>query len=268
MARIRTIKPEFWTSAQVVECSTNARLLFVGLWTFADDGGVIPNKPIQIKMQVFPGDDFTANQISGWLFELTNAGLIAGFENNNEQYLYVTGWDKHQRIDKPSKKYPQPFDEHSKNAPVALGDGKERKGMDRKDLNGSSAAPPNPAQEVFDQLWKVYPKRNGSNPKAKALKALTARLREGVTVDALRSGLDRYATWCAKTGKIGTETVMQASRFFGPGKEWENPWDGPPLKARKPRNDDEWLKLAAELNITAHVGETWPQFKDRIMAAA
>ena len=31
MARIRSIKPEFWVSEQVAECSTSARLTFVGL---------------------------------------------------------------------------------------------------------------------------------------------------------------------------------------------------------------------------------------------
>lgn len=34
MARIRTIKPEFWTSEQVMGCAPLARLLFIGLWNF------------------------------------------------------------------------------------------------------------------------------------------------------------------------------------------------------------------------------------------
>jgi len=45
MARIRTIKPEFWVSEQVGECSPNARLLFIGMWNFCDDRGVHPAKP-------------------------------------------------------------------------------------------------------------------------------------------------------------------------------------------------------------------------------
>ena len=39
MARIRSIKPEFWTAEQVMECSPMARLLFIGMWNFCDDGG-------------------------------------------------------------------------------------------------------------------------------------------------------------------------------------------------------------------------------------
>ena len=109
MARIRSIKPEFWTSQQIVECSPIARLLFVGLWTFADDRGVIPRRPRTIKMQVFPGDDFTMENIDGWLNELESRHLVGRFSENGECYLVVTGWH-HQKIDRPTYKYPSPPD--------------------------------------------------------------------------------------------------------------------------------------------------------------
>lgn len=53
MARIRTVKPEFWTDEKVVECSISARLLFIGLFNFADDKGCLERSPKRIKMQVF-----------------------------------------------------------------------------------------------------------------------------------------------------------------------------------------------------------------------
>jgi len=41
--RIRSIKPEFWKSETVAALSPLARLLFIGLWNYADregaDGG-------------------------------------------------------------------------------------------------------------------------------------------------------------------------------------------------------------------------------------
>ena len=42
MARIRTVKPEFWTSEQVAECTPIARLAFIGIWNFCDDNGIHP----------------------------------------------------------------------------------------------------------------------------------------------------------------------------------------------------------------------------------
>lgn len=125
MARIRSIKPEFWSSEQVVECSTSARLLFVGLWNFCDDGGVIPAKPIQLKMKIFPGDPFTKEDVWSWIEELIESGLLGLFENKNEQYLYVTGWSSHQRVDKPTLKFPGPFEEGSSTIRRGLDEGSQ-----------------------------------------------------------------------------------------------------------------------------------------------
>lgn len=115
MARIRSIKPEFWTSGQLLECSTNARLMFIGLWNFADDEGRHPYRPKQIKAQIFPADDFTEKDILGMLLELSKNSLITTYAVDNEQYFTINGWH-HQRIDKPQPaKYPPPFHEHSGN---------------------------------------------------------------------------------------------------------------------------------------------------------
>lgn len=114
MPRIRSIKPEFWTSGQVLECSTNARLLFIGLWNFCDDKGRHPFRPKQMKAEVFPADGFDENDILGMVRELSENGLVTLYEHDSQRFLQVRGWH-HQRIDKPQDpKYPDPFDEHSK----------------------------------------------------------------------------------------------------------------------------------------------------------
>lgn len=107
MARIRSIKPEFWTSEQVVECSRDARLLFIGLWNFCEDGGVMKNSPKRIKMEVFPADDLDSTSIRRLLDELSTNGLIQFYEVNETSYIKVLGWS-HQKIDKPNYKFPQP----------------------------------------------------------------------------------------------------------------------------------------------------------------
>jgi len=150
MARIRTIKPSFWTSEQVVECSTNARLLFIGIWNFADDGGVIPASVKSLKMQIFPGDDFSASEIQSWINELINAGLIIEYQVDAKSYWAVSGWH-HQKIDRPSVLYPPPdltkFVERSTNDRRTLdgrhppeGRGKEGKGKERKGEEKSALA--------------------------------------------------------------------------------------------------------------------------------
>jgi len=107
MARIRTIKPEFWTSEQIVECSPIARLMFIGMWNFCDDGGNHPASYKTLKMEVFPGDEISLSQIEQYTNELIKNNLIVRYSGGNErEYWHVTGWD-HQKIDRPNPKHPE-----------------------------------------------------------------------------------------------------------------------------------------------------------------
>lgn len=122
MARIRTIKPEFWTSEQVVECSPIARLLFIGMWNFCDDSGNHPASFKTLKMEAFPGDEISLAQIECYTEELLRHGLLIKYDGgNHREYWHVTGWH-HQKVDRPNPKHPpfnsskkQKFDEHSSN---------------------------------------------------------------------------------------------------------------------------------------------------------
>lgn len=63
MAKIRGIKPEYWTDEAIVELSRDARLLFIGMWNFACDNGHLADKPRQIKMRVLPADDVDVDSL-------------------------------------------------------------------------------------------------------------------------------------------------------------------------------------------------------------
>lgn len=154
MARIRTVKPEFWTSGQIVRCCAHARLLFIGLWNFCDDHGVHPADPKRLKMEVFPGDSFGLKRITKWMNELIDAGLVKVYEADGQRYWCVTGWSKHQRIDKPNYKHPEPphdgplgdkdstnarqtIHERSTNPRRGLAPGREGKGEGKGNGNGN-----------------------------------------------------------------------------------------------------------------------------------
>lgn len=100
MARIRTIKPEFWTDGAILECSTNARLLFLGLLNFADDNGNIDGSPKTIKAQILPADDIN---VSPLLTELRENGLVIFYQVDRRVYLHIKGFKDHQKIDRPGK---------------------------------------------------------------------------------------------------------------------------------------------------------------------
>lgn len=174
MARIRSIKPEFWVSEQIGECSTNARLLFVGLWTFCDDNGVHPAKVGTLKAEVFPLDDFSKEQVQSWIDELIKNGLICEFSNNSTTYWHVLTWDKHQKIDKPSRKHPLPSDEGS--APIRRMFA-ESSGTESSRVEGSRKEkhPHTPSKGVvhafppgFEEFWRAYPRKVGKDAAARA----------------------------------------------------------------------------------------------------
>lgn len=142
MPRKRMISPEFWTSNQIVECSSNARLLFIGLWNFSDDAGRHLNSAKRLKMEIFPGDEVTIKDVQGWLDELTSEDseasetpLVLAYETEGLSLLQVTGWKKWQKIDKPTIRYPGPLPEDSARTRQLLGEASapiERKGKERK----------------------------------------------------------------------------------------------------------------------------------------
>ncbi|WP_342106316.1 hypothetical protein [Methylobacterium sp. SI9] len=150
MARIRSIKPEFWTSEQVMECSTNARLLFIGLWNFCDDAGRMPLSPKRIKAQLFPSDDILAEDIRRMIDELSSNGLLRLYDVDGKEFLAVTGWH-HQKIDRPQKsQIPDPPDPNSPNGRRTIGVGREGNGVDRKG-DKTPAAASHPARPTLNQ---------------------------------------------------------------------------------------------------------------------
>lgn len=137
MARLRSIKPEFWTSEQIAECSPIARLLFIGIWNFCDDKGIHPCSAKRLKMEVFPADEFTHEQVAEWVLELIDAGLLKAYLHEGEGFLKVTGWAKHQKIDHPNKGgHPLPSGAFVEDSANVLGMLMERSRRSRVDQSG------------------------------------------------------------------------------------------------------------------------------------
>lgn len=142
MSRIRTIKPEFWASEQVISCSPLSRLLFIGLWNFCDDNGVHQASYIRIKAEVFPADNFDIKEIKSCINELINNGLIREYMVDDKAYWIVTGWKKHQRIDKPTCRHPLPQSDLKKiedNSTIIRRELTEQSFIDRKPVDESSS---------------------------------------------------------------------------------------------------------------------------------
>jgi hypothetical protein len=95
MARIRCIKPEFFFSESLKQCSRDARLFFIGLWTLADREGRLQWSAGKVKAQVFPYDDDI--KIHELAEELVRVGCLTIYEVDAKAYAWIPEFKKHQR---------------------------------------------------------------------------------------------------------------------------------------------------------------------------
>ncbi|MBI1757994.1 MAG: hypothetical protein HYR62_01980 [Actinobacteria bacterium] len=99
MARMRYLKPEFWTDAGIVKLSPFARLLYMGCWNFAlCDQGHLPDDPFSLRLQILPADDVDAQAL---VEELVAAGKLRRITaRDGRRYLHAHRLPDHQKTDK------------------------------------------------------------------------------------------------------------------------------------------------------------------------
>ena len=102
MARIRTIKPEFWEDEKLAKFPVYARLLFIGTWNFADDNGALLANPVLMKSHIFPYEDIGISTISEWIDMLVGNGMLIRTTYNGKDYLVIRKFLIHQKINRKS----------------------------------------------------------------------------------------------------------------------------------------------------------------------
>ena len=97
MARMRYVKPEFWTDSRMVGISRDARLLYIGTWNFAlCDKGHLEDDMLRLKMQVFPADNV---DVTALMAELMAAGRIVRVTNGQSSWLWIKRLEPHQKTE-------------------------------------------------------------------------------------------------------------------------------------------------------------------------
>lgn len=199
MARIRNIKPDFWTDEKLVELETWERLLFIGLWNFADDEGYMPYSPKRIKMQIFPGDSL---EVSRGVQSLISIGAVELFDSEFGQVLHVSKWSKHQKVSNPSQsKYSSieltPLGEKPREQAIPKQETLEvsmKSTEDSRDLHKEREREREVKKNLsskpdeFDQWYSRYPKKEAKEAARKAF----AKARKSVDLKTLIDGADRY----------------------------------------------------------------------------
>lgn len=170
MARIRSIKPEFWTSETIARLDLLDRLLFIGLWNYADDEGRGKDNPALVRATVFPLDEsVTLQRVHEGLRSLQSAGLIVRYMHDGKNVLAITNWLEHQRVSHPTpSKFPAPdqAQEYVENPPEDLASPPEalvpEGNRERNREQGKELSPSQPSvDDTFEEFWQAYPRRGG-----------------------------------------------------------------------------------------------------------
>ena len=110
MARIRTIKPEFWESEKVGSLTVGARLNFVGLISLSDDEGRGRGNLSYLLRRLHPySTDVNLESMKIAAEELEKSGLVKFYKSGGSNYYFLPGWRKNQRLEKPNpSEFPAP----------------------------------------------------------------------------------------------------------------------------------------------------------------
>lgn len=168
MARIRTIKPEFWSHPVMTKQTDAVRLLAIALLNYSDDEGYFYAERKLIRSFVWPLDD-SSKKSDRSMSELCRIGYVKIFNSKEHGNIgKVVNFNEHQRIDRPRESEIKKLviDERSTNDLRSIDDqstlerkgkesNRERKGAVKKDRTPSIVVfvPPT-IQEVITAFTK------------------------------------------------------------------------------------------------------------------
>ncbi|MCK9432670.1 MAG: hypothetical protein M0R00_06905 [Candidatus Omnitrophica bacterium] len=109
MSRIRALKPDFFKDEDLATLRYEARLLYAGLWCFADREGRLEDRPKYLKAEIFPYDNIDIEKL---LILLSNPNIpdrqgkvfIRRYSVNNRNYIDIPEFLKHQTPHHTEKK--------------------------------------------------------------------------------------------------------------------------------------------------------------------
>lgn len=256
MARIRTIKPGFFRSYDVIPLSYRARLTWIGLWTYVDDEGRGRDDARIIKGELWAlEDDVTWQEVERDLTELSVSGHVVRYEVSGRQFLAIPTWADHQVISRPTKsKLPSPNDglirefdglhERSVSAPLhdTAGSGSgSGSGKGSGTGKGNRESAPAVLEREFETAWSHWPKKVERKP---ALEKFKIAARKFPDVSELVAAVIRFGDAYAATTE--TQMVPALGRWLS-HERWTDELPQPRSIQRAPSRGEENLAFVAQL---------------------
>jgi hypothetical protein len=196
----------------------------------------LEDRPKRIKGELLPYDSVGVDPL---LDELARFGFILRYEVEGQRFIQILKFSEHQtpHVREQASSIPEPKSHKqstskvvpSTNLGCAMPSPRSPDSLNPSSLNPSSlnldSEPPAHADkytEDFELAWAIYPNRPGASKK-ESFKAWNARLKAGVTTDALLSGVRRYAAY-VKAMQTEPQFIKQPATFFGPSEFYFADW--------------------------------------------
>jgi hypothetical protein len=208
MARIRTIKPEFWLNEDISELSAEACLLAVALLNYSDDEGYFNANLSLVRASCFPLRKLR-KPLETLMDQLLKIGYIdLGLGSNGRRYGRVIKFTEHQNVNRPYSSKIKALWKHSLNdhgtlsersvsahPPLIAGTGNREQGTGNRE---QGAVP----RDFFEGWWKEYPR------KIKKEKAWEAWQRLGIGSQMLPKMIETL-----RTQKASKEWTEEGGKF-------------------------------------------------------
>lgn len=160
MARIRTIKPEFFRhealqDLEIANPGMYPMMVFEGLWGHCDSKGRFEWKPRMLKLDILP---FLPFDMAETMAILEKAGMLRRYTVDGKEYGLIDTFEKHQRLSgkelTEGEKFPAPTNESTGKQQGSVGEipeSQEWKGREEEGKRkGGSAIPALPASRPIE----------------------------------------------------------------------------------------------------------------------
>lgn len=140
-------------------------------------------------------------RVTRFLARLKKLGMIDTLAQLDATLITICNYDKYQGAGNAERNA-------DRNAAVTL---PQRSRNQQEQLNNSTIKP-SEAREKFEEFWRVYPKREGNNPRKPAEDLYLRATKRGEDPDAINAGARRYAE--KESRNVGTPYISQAVKWL------------------------------------------------------
>ena len=248
MPRIRVIKPEYFKDEDIGSLTPLTRLLYIGLWCYADKAGRLEYRPNYLRVELLPYDRDAdiVKELDTLCTPKGRTGIpfILKYEVDGIPYLQIIQWNKHQYLHKTNEvetALPEPpesaiksitngrttIELRLKNGMTTAYEGKEREGKEGKGKRREEGVS---SIFNFDVIWEGYPLKLGRKA---ALRHFNATVLTEQDYELIKKALYNYCH---------SEQVKNP-KFIKHGSTWFNEWHDWIAQVPKPIDPlEKWVK--------------------------